>query len=53
MGEKIATGEKRKSESPKELLDVIYLTGLGEWSQNEQKEAWGVHNGVHWYLCYE
>ena len=39
VGEKEATVEKRKTESQKEL-DKIDLTGLGEWSQNEQKEAW-------------
>ena len=39
-GEKEATAEKRKPESQKELLDKIDLTGLGEWSQNEQKETW-------------
>ena len=35
-----ATTEKRKAKSQKELFDKIYVTGLGEWSQNEQKEAW-------------
>ena len=33
-----ATGDKGKIESPKELLDKIDVTGLGEWGQNEQKE---------------
>ena len=36
-GEKEASAEKRKTESQKELLDKIDLTGLGEWSQNEKK----------------
>ena len=40
VGEKEATTEKRKTESQKEFVDKIVLTGLGEWSQNEQKEAW-------------
>ena len=35
-----ATTGKGKYESQKESLDKIDLTGLGEWSQNEQKEAW-------------
>ena len=35
----VETG-KRKYESQKELLDKIDLTGLGELSQNEHKEAW-------------
>ena len=34
------TTEKKKYESQKELLDKIDLTGLGEWSQNEQENAW-------------
>ena len=38
-GEKEATVEKRETESKKELLENIDLTGLEEWSQNEQKEA--------------
>ena len=29
-----------KYESLKELLNKIDLKGLGEWTQNEQKEAW-------------
>ena len=40
VGEKEATGEKKKTENQKELLDNIDLTGVEEWSQNEQKEAW-------------
>ena len=39
MGEKESTGEKRKTESQTKLLDKIDLTGLGEWSQNEQKQT--------------
>ena len=35
----VTTG-KGKYESQKKLLGIIDLTGLGEWSQNEQKEAW-------------
>ena len=35
-----ATTWKRKDESPKELLDKIDLTGLRDWSQDEEKEAW-------------
>ena len=35
-----ATARKRKYESQKEMLDKIDLTGLGDWSQNGQKEAW-------------
>ena len=31
-----------KLEVRKKLLDKIDLTGLGEWSLNEQKEAWGL-----------
>ena len=38
-GKDEATVEKRKYESQKELLDKIDLTGLGEWTQNKQKEA--------------
>ena len=34
-----ATAGKRKYESQKEILDKIDLTGLGERSQNEQKEV--------------
>ena len=44
-GEKEATVEKRKTESQKELLDLIDLTGLGEWSQNEQNEVWEFTTG--------
>ena len=40
LGKGESTTRKRKYESQKELLDKINLTGLGEWSQNEQKEAW-------------
>ena len=39
VGEKKSNGEKRETQSPKELLDKIDFTGLEEWSQNEQKEA--------------
>ena len=35
-----ATAGKRRYESQNELLDKIDLTGLGEWSQSKQKEAW-------------
>ena len=38
-GKNEVTAGKRKYESQKELLDKGDLTGLGEWSQNEQKEA--------------
>ena len=34
-----ATTRKRKYEGQKGLLDKIYLTGLGEWSKNKQKEV--------------
>ena len=35
-----AIAEKRKIESHRELLDKTDLAGLGEWSEDEQKEAW-------------
>ena len=37
-----ATTQKRKDESQKELSDKIDLTGLREWSPDEQKEAQGL-----------
>ena len=40
VDEKEATPKKGKTESQKELLDEIDLTGLEEWSRDEQKEAW-------------
>ena len=39
-GEKEATVKKRKTESHKELLNKIDLTGWEEWNKNEQKDAW-------------
>ena len=46
-----ATVEKRKYESQKEFLDKFDLTELGDWSQNEQKEAQELIR-VCWYICY-
>ena len=40
MDEKKATVKKRETESQKELLDKIDLTGLEEWSGHEQEDAW-------------
>ena len=37
VGKNETTAEKGKTKSQKELLDIIDLMGLGEWSQNEQK----------------
>ena len=39
LGEKEAPAKKGETENQKELLDKIDLTGLEEWSGNEQKEA--------------
>ena len=43
-GHETGTGEATTGEgkggSPKELMDKIDLTGLGEWGQNKQKEDW-------------
>ena len=40
LGKGKVTAWKGKYESQKELLNKIDLTGLGDWNQNEQKEAW-------------
>ena len=40
LGKGEATARKRKFENQKELSDKIDLTGLGDWSWNEQKETW-------------
>ena len=45
--------KKRKGKSQKELLDKIDLTGLRDWSLDEQKEAQELITKYTSTICYE